>query len=109
MKACATDLPELLHLDGNQEVYSVIIKAIRKRLRVRITYATPEDSHLNRTCLAPYRLVASLDGWSIIGRSSVHRKVLRFEFNQIHHAEVTDDPYQLPCRFRRYMLPIRTA
>jgi predicted DNA-binding transcriptional regulator YafY len=109
LKACTADLPDLVHLDGNQEVYSVIIKAIRKRSRVRITYTTPEDSHLNRTCLAPYRLVASLDGWSVIGRSSLHRKILRFEFNQIHHAELTGDPYQLPCRFRRYMPPVRTA
>ncbi len=107
LKACAANLPDLLHLNGNQEVYSVIIKAIRKRLRVRITYATPEDSHLNRTCLAPYRLVASVDGWSIIGRSSLHRKIHRFDFHEIHHAELTDDPYQLPSQFRRYVPPIR--
>jgi len=57
LKACAVDLPDLLHLDGNQEVFFVIIKAIRKRLRVRITFDAPETGHLNRTSLAPYRLV----------------------------------------------------
>ncbi len=109
LKACVVDLPDLLHLDGNQNVYSVIIKAICKRLRVRITFDMPEKSNFNRTCLSPYRLVASQDGWSVIGRSSLHREILRFRLQQIHHVELTDDSYRLPCRFRHYMPPVRTA
>jgi predicted DNA-binding transcriptional regulator YafY len=109
LKACTADLPDILHLDKSQEVYSVIIKAIRKRQRVRITYIASEDSDLIQTSLAPYRLEASLDGWSVTGRSSLHRKILRFEFDQIHHAELTDDSFQLPCQFQRYRHQVRTA
>jgi proteasome accessory factor B len=108
-KACVVDLTDLLHLDGNHRVYSVIIKAIRKRLRVRITFDPPENNIFNRTCLSPYRLIASQDGWSVIGRSSLHRTILRVGLQQIHDAELTDDSYRLPCRFRRYMPPVRTA
>ena len=45
-KACVVDLPDLSHLDGNHKVYNVIIKAIRKRLRVRITFDPPENNHI---------------------------------------------------------------
>jgi predicted DNA-binding transcriptional regulator YafY len=104
-KACVVDLPGLLHLNGSQKVHGVIIKAIRKRLRVRITFGTTDDS--SRTCLSPYRLIASQDGWSVVGRSSLHRKVLRFDLKQIRHAELTDDSYRLPYRFRRCTPPVQ--
>jgi predicted DNA-binding transcriptional regulator YafY len=106
-KACVVDLPGLLHLNGSQKVCSVIIKAIRRRLRVRITFDTTDD--FNRTCLSPYRLIASQFGWSVIGRSSLHRQILRFSLQQIRHAELTDDSYRLPDRYRRCMPPVRTA
>jgi len=106
-KACVVDLPVLLHLNGSQKVHGVIITAIRKRLRVRIAFDTPDN--LNRTCLSPYRLIASQDGWSVIGRSSLHRRILRFNLQEIRHAELTDDSYRLPCRYRRCMTPVRSA
>ena len=101
LKACVIDLPIQLPLVGDQEVYSAIVKAIRKKLKIRITYDSPEDGHIYRTKLSPYRLVASPEGWCVIGRSSMHREILRFEFQQIRHAELTDDIYCLPYRFRR--------
>jgi predicted DNA-binding transcriptional regulator YafY len=108
LKACTVDMPKQFSLNGSQDVYRTIIKAIRKRLRVRITYNTPEDSNLKQTCLAPYRLIASPDGWGVIGRSSLHREVLRFELQQIYHTELTEDAFYLPCRFQRCMPSLRT-
>jgi len=103
LRMCVVDHSFAALSEREDTVRSGIVTAIRWQRRIRITYrAVDESSAVTTQCtsVAPYRLVASSDGWCLIGRSSFHRGVRRFALKQIQQAEVTQDTYEIPPRFR---------
>lgn len=102
LKSCVIESPFTLGAKGEKRVCSEIIMAIRRRRQVRISYRqTNESEQLIQTRIAPYRLVASPEGWRVVGRSSVHRGIYCFDLQRIQRAEMTEDTYDLPQKYRR--------
>jgi len=72
----------------NDATVSEIVLAIRQKRRVRIAYRTTNGSgDLLRTKITPYQLVTLQGNWQLVGRSSLHRKVCRFDLRHICHVE----------------------
>jgi predicted DNA-binding transcriptional regulator YafY len=107
LTASAVDEVDLLNNNEQQEIYNTIIKGIRKKQRIRIVSQMLECPTPIQTSLAPYKLVASTKGWYVIGHSSLHRKVVRFQLESIHNAELTTDLYKLPHSFRPHTLSLK--
>lgn len=80
-------------------VYDRIIEAMAGGVHVRCILRDAGRDRLV-TKLAPYRLFHGREGWYVVGRSSVHRRVRLFPLAEVESAELTDDPAAVPPRFR---------
>jgi len=99
LKSCVADSPRGSSANGEREVRSQIIMAIRRKRQIRIHYCTSgETGQLKQTKIAPYRLVMSPEAWRLVGRSSVHRRVCFFDLERIHRVEMLEDTYDLPAK-----------
>ncbi len=74
------------------EAVAVVIKSIECERAVRITYRLSESGEPIATKLSPMRLSAIDSEWSVVGRSSLHRRTCAFRLSRIVTAELTDDP-----------------
>jgi predicted DNA-binding transcriptional regulator YafY len=73
---------------GSQAVVAEILSAIGQKRQIRIVYDPPEGTAIPvRTKVTPNCLTASEGCWYLIGRSSWHRKVYRFDLKHIQIAE----------------------
>ncbi len=92
-----------------ETVCGKILQGIQQQLHVRITYIesnlpSTRQARLGaalQTKLAPYRMIMSPDGWRVTGRSTWHREVRIFELNCISSAELTEDSFEFPPKYRR--------
>ena len=101
LKSCVVDHSHLSRPEDGG-LCDDIIRAIRKRRQLRISYLQVNGStQLVQTRVAPYRLVVSPEGCFLVGRSSVHRKVWHFGLGQMCRVEITDDTYELPAKYLR--------
>lgn len=78
----------------NDAIWKLMVHAIRHRLQVRITIRS--GGQLIQTKLSPYRLLATTDGWNIVGRSSLHRASKTFRLESIAEGEVTEESFVPP-------------
>jgi len=77
---------------GSQPAIAEILTAIRQKRQIRVIYRSEEKSTPSLcTKITPQCLVAAPGRWYLIGRSSWHRKVLRFDLRHIRHAEQTEN------------------
>ncbi|MBI3468953.1 MAG: WYL domain-containing protein [Planctomycetes bacterium] len=83
--------------ETREEQFWAILDGIRCRQQVRITYNDADGQ--TRTKLAPYLVISAPDGWSVVGRSSLHRQVRCFAIEQIVRVDMTEDAYSRPPRF----------
>jgi predicted DNA-binding transcriptional regulator YafY len=87
---------------GSQPAIAEILLAIRQKRQIRVIYRSGEKSSPSlRTKITPQRLVAAPGHWYLIGRSSWHRKVFRFDLQHIRHAEQTEqcsESVASPCQ-----------
>lgn len=75
----------------SQSVIAEILAALRQKRPLRITYCAAEASVPSiNTKLSSYRLTSRRGQWYLVGRSSWHRKIVRFEMKYIRHAEQTE-------------------
>ncbi len=75
-------------------VWNVIVEALRNKQQVRLTILDGSDKL--QTKLAPYQIIATDDGWLVVGRLSLERSSRSFRIQDILAAELTDDPFQIP-------------
>ncbi len=76
---------------GSQRVIKEILTALRQKRYIRIVYHPPDKSASSlRTKVTPHQLMAAEGHWYLIGRSSWHRRVCRFDLRHIRWAEQTD-------------------
>jgi predicted DNA-binding transcriptional regulator YafY len=68
----------------------------QRQIRVNIVRA---DRSSFQTKVSPYRLVAGVGGWNLIGRSSVDRRTVVINLAQIDRIEFTEDEYTIPPGF----------
>jgi len=52
------------------------------------------------TKFAPYQILLANHGWSVVGRSSLHRGVREFYIRNVQNIQYTDDSYEIPRGFR---------
>ncbi len=102
LKACAIESTCSLCPEDGMEACSEIITAIRRKRRILIRYREVNQvEDFTQVKVAPYRLIASSQGWYLVGRSSLRRKASRFDLQRIHHVEITDETYDLPLKYHR--------
>jgi predicted DNA-binding transcriptional regulator YafY len=101
LNCCTVELPRPAYHAKTLEVVETLLSAvsIRKQVRVQLPSELQPDSLIS-TLLAPYRVVAGMQDWSVVGRSSYHRRTVRIETANIAHIETTDEDYRMPSGFR---------
>ena len=82
------------------EPLRTVLESMRLRQHVRVDLATSGGPGLQGTKIAPYRLVATPTGWLLVGHSSWHRETRSFDVKSIQRAEVVDELFIEPPRFR---------
>jgi len=84
---------------ARRPIYEAVLQALMERRQLRLKYLEPETSDVNSTKMSPYRLVLDGPRWTLIGRSSLHRKVHTLPLPWVQRVELTDDRYTIPPRF----------
>jgi predicted DNA-binding transcriptional regulator YafY len=78
---------------GKKDICSTIIRALRHKQSIRIVYHPGHETHGPvRTKITPHHLVVSEATWSLIGRSSWHRRTCNVDIGSIQHAEQIEEP-----------------
>jgi proteasome accessory factor B len=92
-------------LEGRNEVFQELVRAIAARRCVDVTYDCASEGQVINTMLRPYRLLFSDRSWYVIGRSSLHHAVHTFHVGRIMHLNTLSDHYHLPGNFNleRYL------
>jgi proteasome accessory factor B len=83
-----------------QPIYESILRALSERKRLRLWYRDREKSATATTTLSLYRLARFQRHWSVVGHSSAHGEVRIYAVPWIQRAELTDESYSIPPRFR---------
>ena len=87
------NLPSSPWPEGPQSVVNEILSALYKKQQVRITYDPDEATSMPlQLRVTPNCLMTSEGHWYLIGRSSRHRKILRFDLKHIQMAEQVSNP-----------------
>jgi len=100
MKSCSVDSADDVADPHTVSVVQRIFSAIAQRKVLRVTVFEPESGSEVVTRFAPYQIVATVDSWRVIGRSSHHRDVRTFDPRHMKHAEVMDEVYAIPPQFQ---------
>lgn len=83
MTRCSEVIPEdvsiLTFLPERQSIYKTILIALWEGKRLRLWYRQDDQSQTATTTLSLYRLARIESRWSLVGHSSIHRKVRVFE------------------------------
>ena len=99
-----------------REMIKAVFQAIAKQQQIRMLIdgeELAEFAHVSRegsavwTKFAPYQVLLATNGWSVIGRSSLHRGVKEFDVQDIQNIQYTDDPYEIPRGFRGRLQAVR--
>lgn len=85
---------------ADQRLVREILDAIARNLQVRITFRSSEQAAPAVTKVAIFRLLWRSEGFVLVGRSSVHRGVIRCPLSAIQDLAITEDASELPHRFR---------
>lgn len=83
-----------------QAVHDTILTALSRLRQMRVWYrdaATLDDAC---TKFSLYRLLLHDRHWFMVGRSTLHRKVEVIGVPWVERVVLTDDPYEIPPRFR---------
>jgi predicted DNA-binding transcriptional regulator YafY len=95
-----SDPPPLERPPERRPVYEAIWEALTRRRQMRIWYREDYADSLLTTKVSLYQITYLDSCWCILGRSTVHREIRLFRIPWIHRAEVTEESYVTPPRFR---------
>ncbi len=70
----------------------------RRTLRLRV-WDTVVGQEIT-TRFAPYQVIATIEAWQVIGRSSHHRRVQTLDPRHVRTTEMTDEIYAIPRGFQ---------
>jgi len=92
----------LLDLEpGLCKVFHRHAQAIVDRSQVRIHWDEARDVSPHSTKLSPYQLAVVKNQWTVVGRSTLHRKVIGVPLTVISDVEETADSYEIPVEYLR--------
>jgi predicted DNA-binding transcriptional regulator YafY len=100
LNCCVVDIPAPEYPSQSVEILEKLLGAVTAGRLVRTTFLLARNNRPVSTKLAPYRIVASLQDWSVVGRSSIHRRTMRIPISRLISVQVTDEPFELPKNFR---------
>lgn len=100
LNCCVVDIPAPEYESHALEILERIMGAITGGKVVQAQILVPGKERPVATRLAPYRLIASLQDWAVIGRSSLHRRTLRIPISHIMSVQMTSEKFELPKNFR---------
>ncbi len=100
LNCCSVDLPRPAYSRGTLEVIETLLSAIGHGKAVRLAWSERAGDELRWTKFAPYRMIAGLEEWQIVGRSTYHRRTVRFAASQIAEVHLTNDTFRIPAGFR---------
>ena len=92
-----------------REMIKAVFQAIAQQQQIRMLVEGEEIEHLEHitmegsaawTKFSPYQVLLATNGWSVVGRSSLHRDVREFDVQNIQNIQYTEDPYEIPRGFR---------
>lgn len=81
------------------DVFCEMVDAIAHRHQVRIQWIGGAGDAAASTKLSPYQLSVAGKQWTVVGRSTLHRKVVRVALESIRDVEKTDDIYNVPVEY----------
>ncbi|WP_437185089.1 helix-turn-helix transcriptional regulator [Planctomicrobium sp. SH668] len=90
----------LADLSGSRSHFETLLAATSERRKVRIVYRSFAEQKTIQSLISPYRILFKRHAWYVIGRSSLHRSVRTFHLGRIERAELTEDSFSMPPRFR---------
>jgi len=77
---------------GTPAVVAEILSALSRKRPIRIEYCSADEATPPLTTkITPQRLIAYRGNWYLVGQSSWHRKVFRFDLRHIRRVEQTED------------------
>lgn len=78
---------------GPRTIVTDILTALRQRQPIRIVYhPAKQATSAIHTKITAHHLVAAGEHWHLVGRSSWHRKVFRFDLRHIHSVQQVGEP-----------------
>lgn len=80
-------------------IHEAIVTALMRQKQLRLWYVERATLVEECTKFAPYRAVLNGALWFLVGRSSLHRRIVVIGVPWIQRALLTDEPYTLPFRF----------
>ena len=86
------------------EVLAELFAGVQQRKQVRIGFLHKQEHRFTK--IAPYRIVMGQGRWTLIGRSSWHRRTESFDSAHVNSAQVTEDPFAIPRGFRFRNVPM---
>ena len=100
IKSCCVSTVD--NADNTQTAHIVqpVLLAISQRKILRMIVSDAEAGKEVQTRFAPYQMIAAVDTWHVVGRSSHHRGVRTFDSRQMRQPEITDEMYAIPRRFQ---------
>jgi predicted DNA-binding transcriptional regulator YafY len=103
LNSCAVELPRPQYHPGTLKVVETMMAAITRHRLVRVELNVTRRGEPTQvsTEIAPYRLIASLQDWWVIGRSSYHARTIRLPASAILVVESTEEEYRFPQGYRR--------
>jgi predicted DNA-binding transcriptional regulator YafY len=82
---------------GLQSVVTEILTALRQKGQIRIVYhPSGKSAPPVQTKVTPHQLVTAQGHWYLVGRSSWHRRVHRFDLRSIRQADCLADSSEHP-------------
>lgn len=77
----------------------LLITATAEEKKVRVRYRG-RNGESQRTLLSPYAILEERQNWWIVGRSTVHRRVIAILVANIESTDLVDEPVSVPPRFK---------
>ncbi len=101
VESCHTQLDGRTQQTVRQRpLISTLLTAISLRKVIRARIADQAKGEVE-TRFAPYQLLATVDCWEAIGRSSYHRSVRAFAPDQLRRLDLTEEIYAIPRQYQR--------
>jgi predicted DNA-binding transcriptional regulator YafY len=85
---------------GPNAIHGLILAAMGERHQLRLSFREGSDMPATVTKFSIYRMTPIDGEWCLIGRSTLHRRVLEVPVSRVEHAESTGDSYEIPPRFQ---------
>ncbi len=111
LSCCAVELPQPGYGSQPVDVIETLLGAIATQKKVRLDLApgTAVDGEAGTTDFSVYRLIAGIDDWWIVGRSTLHDRTVRLPTSSIRSIRPLHEDYRIPHSFRSRLLESQDA